>query len=156
MGRKLFIPKKMTVLKLKMKAEHGFTLIEMLLVLCIVSIISFIAIPGLYHVYKTEQTNQFFALMEADILYLQNQSLGSTLKNRILIEENRYTIYLGNNVPVIRDYPAHISTNRERRISFNNLGTYKDPMTFHFYDDDGDAYRVAFPLGKGRQHIEKP
>lgn len=140
------------------KNEEGFTFIELLYVLLIVSILSLLVVPPMYHVYQEQQKNQFFTLLDSDILYIQNQAIARKTNFRIVFDTEYYVVMEKDKQIYKRDYPNHLSYSKAttNRIVFNTLGTVRNPTTYLFYDQSkGKRYEMVFPLGKGRQYVEE-
>lgn len=140
-----------------MKEIKGFTFIELVFVLFIISLLTFLVIPGLFSTLKKQQTKQFFTTFDADILYIQNSALGTSQHVRILFEDDYYVIRNNRTKEAIkRYYPEHISriTKSNNRISFNDSGTIISPTSYRF-EDETTTYKIVFPLGKGRHYIEE-
>src|SRR5690625_2555340 len=117
----------MVLLKLKMKQDElGFTLLELLAVLLIISVMLAIAIPLSYSIIEKQQTKNFFDLLESDIFYIQNQSVGTQNNGRIILENDHYLRVVGiggSGTTVIRPYPPNTEVFvSNRRITFNNKG----------------------------------
>lgn len=134
--------------------ESGFTLIELLLVLLAVSVLSVIIIPSMLGTVQNIQTNHFFKTMDADILFVQNQTLGKEGYLRIVFNEDHYLIVdaVGGGT-TRRAYPSHLSLSRTYRISFSSSGSVKNAGSF-LLTGPRSNYQVTFPLGKGRHYIE--
>jgi|SRR5690625_1524632 len=140
-----------------MKQRNGFTLIEMLFALTIISVLTLLVVPNLYKLAQKQQTNKFFDVLEADVFYVQNQAIGTSVNSRIVFSSDHYSILNNQNSEEIkRYYPKHLSNRIKinHRIWFSNLGTIINPTTLIFEDQD-TSYWVIFPLGKGRFYIEE-
>lgn len=134
--------------------ESGFTLIELLLVLLVVSVLSVILIPSMMRTVQNIQTDHFFKIMDSDILYVQNQSLGKEDYLRIVFNEDHYMIVDAIKGGITRRaYPSHLSLSGMYMISFSSSGSVRNAGSFLLADDQSN-YQVTFPLGKGRHYIE--
>lgn len=139
-----------------MKGINGFTLIEVLFTLFIVSIVSVLFIPNMLQVIERQQTKHFFEIFNSDILMIQNKSIGEERNIRIRLRTDHYLIMDERELIVQREYPKHLTyiEGSNNIITFNNTGTMMNPRTFHFRERN-KAYLVVFPLGKGRHYIEE-
>jgi|SRR5690625_2200697 len=139
------------------KTINGFTLIEMLFTMVILSLLIFIGVPSLIKVIENQQTKHFFQILNSDIFYIQNQALGTRQNIRIMFDEDYYILLHEQKAEEIkRFYPEHLTYKLDinNRISFSNSGTVINPTTFMFTDNN-HSYKIVFPLGKGRHYIEK-
>lgn len=139
----------------KLKNREAFTLIELLFVLSLISIIVFISVPIVHHIREQLEIDQFFKIFEADVRYIQNQSLGGSNSIYITLYHDAYTVSELTKDVYTREYPSNMHTKTNREIVFNRRGTIKDPTTIRFYLEDGTVYKAVFPFGKGRHYIEK-
>jgi|SRR5690625_1960997 len=136
--------------------ENGFTLIEMLFILLILSLLMVIAVPNLFSLLKKLETNNFFHMLDADIFYIQNEAMDTQNNVRIIFREDAYVIRnLYSDEDIIRYYPDNLSYDLvNNRIMFNKNGTILGPTRYRFFDKN-NTYEIVFPLGKGRHYIEK-
>ncbi|MEI3611716.1 competence type IV pilus minor pilin ComGD [Pseudogracilibacillus sp. SO30301A] len=140
-----------------MKQINGFTMVEMLFALMILSILTLLVVPSIVRTVEKQETNHFFAVLESDILYIQNQALGTRDNVRIVFDEEYYVVISeGKTEGIKRHYPEHLKYNNKinNRVAFNNNGTIINPTTFKFKDRK-NTYHLVFPLGKGRHYIEE-
>jgi len=141
-----------------MMNKNGFSLIELLVVLSMLSIILFIAVPFSYSMIERQQTQQFLNLLESDVFFVQNQSFATYETARLIFRDDHYIVFvnLNDEQPKIRYYPKHIQVNHDKnnRITFSNNGYYSSPNTISM-SVSGKKYNLIFPLGKGRYYIEK-
>jgi len=143
--------------KLNFHNQAAFTLLELLFAVTIVSLITFISVPVGYKLYEQQQIKQFFRVFDADVLFIQNQSLHQSNHYKIVLNTNSYSVSNHDGMIFKRDYPKQISyrNTANNKISFYRHGTIENPGTFFFYVHDGSRYKVVFPFGKGRHYIEK-
>ncbi|MDL4841557.1 competence type IV pilus minor pilin ComGD [Aquibacillus rhizosphaerae] len=142
-----------------MRQEQGFTLIETLIVLSIVSLFLVIGLSFQSHSLYQNQANQFFRLFQSDVLYLQQISMVSrdNAYLTILPNEHSYEIKTGGlgEVLVKREYPKNwlVDLNTlSAPISFTINGTIKKPGMF-YVKTPTRKYSIYFPFGKGRSYI---
>lgn len=137
-----------------MDRSNGFTLVEMLFVLFVISIFTILFIPNFVKTIEKQQTAQFFDLFSSDIFYIQNQTLNTNESYRIWLRDDHYLI-ISNDTMKRRNYPKHLefTSYSNTRISFSKAGTVINPTTLRF-KDRYHSYCVVFPFGKGRHYIE--
>lgn len=142
--------------RLNKRTECGFTLVELLLTLVVLTVFLSLVIVPLHNVLKTKQIASFFSVFEADVFYIQTKVLNTTKTDRIIFDTEDYAIIGdGNKRIYTREVPQYMHiANREFRIQFNTRGTILQPQTYRLYTDEA-TYSVVFPLGKGRHYIEK-
>lgn len=139
---------------IKHHRQHGFTLIEMLFILMVLSILTVLFIPQIVKTIEKQQSIHFFKLFDSDILFIQNQTMNSDDTYRITLTKDYYMIVKENREIEKREYPNHLTlSQRNVRIYFSKSGTVTSPQTIRF-QDRYHTYRVVFPLGKGRHYIE--
>ena len=142
-----------------MMKKNGFTLIEMLLTLSILSILFLLTIPVQSDLLTKQQEKQFIELLQQDVLFLQNQS-SKHRRDEMYIRfyDDYYSILSWINEPYAhREYPAGwtlVANNQTRLIRFVQTGTILQPRTLVMYTPSEKIY-IVFPLGKGRFYIEK-
>lgn len=137
-----------------MNKEQGFTIIELLLVLCIVTILTLLVIPSLSHLLKKQQTKHFFAVFESDVMFVQTQALHTVNGTRITLYKDEYLVLLNNEVKQQRDLPNHLTfiSANNARIQYSNSGTILQPYTYVLKEHD-TFYHIVFPFGKGRHYV---
>lgn len=141
--------------------ENGFTLIELMFVLVIVSII----LAATYQSYANRSDQQTFDYwyqqLELDLLYLQKKTMTTGQVDRLTFEfgQDRYAIREGAGISptIVRDIPDHWQVqmlNLSRPISFKLTGQIKYAGTMRVITNDA-IYYIYFPLGKGRIRYAK-
>ncbi|CDO01904.1 ComG operon protein 4 [Oceanobacillus picturae] len=136
--------------------EDGFTLIEMLMVLGIISTLVLLAFPLQFNVLKEQEEKQFLKTLASDVLYIQQRSTLTSGMNRITFNENSYRITVDGRPSMNRAYPKGltIDTRTDRNITFNYNGNIKNPRTLYLVSSL-NSYRMVFPFGKGRFYLER-
>lgn len=139
--------------------KNGFTLIEMLFTLSILSILFLLTVPVQSELLGKQQEEQFIETLKQDVLFIQNQSSKHTRDEMyIRFYDNHYSILSGVNKPFAeRDYPADwtlVASNQTRLLRFVQSGTVLQPRTLVMYTPSEKLF-IVFPLGKGRFYIEK-
>lgn len=137
-----------------MKNDKGFTLLELLFVLLVLSVVSVIVLPSLFQTLAKQEAKHFFQLFESDAFLTQNKSLYTPTNDRILMDRHHYVIS-GDGKVLIRNYPNDLDLTSEKiRIRFSLSGTIVEPTTYRFISQSG-IYKVIFPFGKGRFYLEE-
>lgn len=141
-----------------MTRKNGFTLIEMLFILAILSILILLFIPAFNHSIQNHQVNQFLYVLHSDVLFMQNLSTGNKTDIRMIFKDNHYIVsnYLTNDIYLERKYPNEltIETRTLNYVSFNDKGSIRYPGTIQIKSAHKN-YRLVFPLGKGRFYIDE-
>jgi len=141
-----------------MKKQNGFTLLEILIVLGIVSVLILLSSPLYFSSLDKQQETQFLETLKFDVLYSQSLSISSSHQATVIeFTESDYTIRDRTNKTLIRrNVPSgsSIDYRTSRQISFNNHGTVRKPGTITLKTKH-DKYKIVFPLGKARCYIEK-
>lgn len=142
----------------RLNEEAGFTLVELLLVLAIISVILLIAVPPALSAYETKQKELFFDLLEADLLNSQSYSMQQGNILHLIFREDHYFLYnpQEESERIIRYYPNDLRANNfvNTRISFNQKGSVI-PVTTLILSSDVARVKLVFPLGKGRFYVEE-
>ncbi|WP_067730401.1 competence type IV pilus minor pilin ComGD [Oceanobacillus damuensis] len=137
-------------------SETGFTMIELLFVLSILSIVLFLFPPFNLESIEKQQEKQFLETFKFDVLYVQNLSnLVTNEKVFIRLYNDHYKILQGFTKTIAqRDYPGgmEIDSRGNPDISFNENGTFLYPRTIRITTKHS-AYDIIFQLGKGRFYI---
>ncbi|RLL48087.1 prepilin-type N-terminal cleavage/methylation domain-containing protein [Oceanobacillus piezotolerans] len=137
-----------------MRDSYGFTLLELLLALSILSV--FVLITPIIKSTTLEKIRgqQFLELFQSDVMYLQTITATSNEHLRIQFFQDKYILYRGTKAYISRDYPPQwsIDTRGEDKLSFNKSGTVLKPRTIVFSNKE-DNYHAIFPFGKGRFYI---
>ncbi|MDY0408431.1 type II secretion system protein [Virgibacillus soli] len=141
--------------KVSIKQYNGFTLIETIICLSILSIMLLFTIPITYTTIDKQKETQFLNNLQSDILFLQNMSINKR-GHDIHVEflSHHYLIYTGLfNFPTMRQYPNgwEALPQSMQKISFTN--GYITPAGSVLFRTSTKEIRVVFPLGKGRGYI---
>ncbi|WP_027407781.1 competence type IV pilus minor pilin ComGD [Anoxybacteroides tepidamans] len=147
-----------------MKVEHknGFTFVEMLVVLMIVSVLAIISIPRIDRLSKVKEETYMIEQLTNDLLYAQQYAM--THKTAVVVVfyngQGRYRVtensMLGR-LLLQRELP--------QKWAFE-MATLQNPLTFlangnvnksgtMFMRNGKKAYRIVFLLGKGRFYVQK-
>lgn len=137
--------------------QNGFTLMEMLIVLSIVSLL-FLILPSInIKSLENQQDKQFLETFKFDVLYVQNMStLVTTDKAYIRIYKDHYKIRQKDKIIAERPYPKGLSINHAGHgdIRFHEKGTFIYPRTMIITTRHA-VYKAVFQPGKGRFYIAK-
>jgi len=134
--------------------QKGFSLLEVLFVLSIVSIIIVLTAPLNLSILERQQEKQFLETFQSDVLYIQNIAMTSDQLAEIVFSEDHYTIQIGKKKTEKRFFPSGWQVKAEvvPIITFNEYGTIKKSGTVKVRSRQS-AYDIVFPLGKGRCYI---
>lgn len=141
--------------------KNGFTLLETVLVLAIVSSMSLLFIANIVPIYNQKVLDTFLDTFEKDVMYAQQYALVNEEKAYIVFvpSQNKYTIEgtkLGS-ILIERKYDSRIKIEAEvfsNRITYNPNGSIRASGTMHisYYKQ---SYKVVFYLGKGRFALQE-
>ncbi|HLR08246.1 MAG TPA: competence type IV pilus minor pilin ComGD [Bacillota bacterium] len=140
-----------------MIAKNGFTLLEILVVLSILSVLILLSTPFNANMLEAKRENEFFKLLKSDMLYAQ--SLASATDSDVLVsmsfdaENNRYSIIRDRTVQK-RSFPDDWILDQDYIFYFNQKGTVLNPYTLNLKTSNA-RYQIVFPFGKGRGYIEE-
>ncbi|WP_010530980.1 competence type IV pilus minor pilin ComGD [Lentibacillus jeotgali] len=142
-----------------MKQSNGFTLIEVLFVLAVLSILILIAVPIQVSVLDKKTEESFLETLEMDLLYTQSLSYNSRTDYRLAFfpDQDRYIIKSTENRDILeRKIPEGWTINKRimPTISFNKNGTILEPGTMAIQTPT-THYNLICPLGKGRCYFDK-
>lgn len=139
-----------------MSKTNGFTVVEVLIVLFLVSMISVLVITAVNQTLLKQATRQFLAIFESDIMLVQSEALATLKSSRLTFYDDEYVILVNGKQLRHRSIPNHLSfyTVNNSRIQYSNNGTIVQPTTY-LLRDRNDLYRIVFPFGKGRHYVEK-
>ncbi|WP_176447377.1 competence type IV pilus minor pilin ComGD [Lentibacillus sp. CBA3610] len=140
-----------------MNQVNGFTLIEVLFVLAVLSVLILITTPLQLSVLDKKTEERFLETLEMDLLYMQTLAYNSRMTHRLaFLDSERYEIKANNTSILERTVPEgwEIDTRTLKTISFNKKGTIVKSGTFAIKTLT-DHYNVVCPLGKGRCYFEK-
>src|SRR5690625_2841533 len=107
--------------------EKGFTLLELLFTLSLVSLLLVLLVPIQSNFIKKMDEKAFFDLFHSDVLYIQNIAMTTPEVVSIHFEKNYYYIERGIRRLYKRKIPDSITitNNAMDKISFNYLGVIR-------------------------------
>ncbi|QOR65505.1 type II secretion system protein [Cytobacillus suaedae] len=139
--------------------QRGFTLIEILLVLTVLSVITSVSFLQLKPVVEAKKIQSFFQTLENDLLFAQNYAMSHSESVYVYFmdHEFHYKVLVGSSKREVlrRNYSNNIT------IPYNNLthgviylsnGNLSKSGTILF-DIKGEVYKITFLLGKGRFYV---
>lgn len=134
----------------------GFTLLEVLFTLAILSILITLSAPLTISSLAKHQEKQFFQTLQFDVMLVQNLSINNNNYIRIKLNDKSYELINGaRSKPIaIRNLPKkwYITKQNLDTISFNRDGSIRRAGTIKITTEQS-SYNVVFPLGKGRGYI---
>lgn len=142
--------------------NHGFTLIEMLIVLTVVAVISAVAIPSVQGVVAERQLRYFLEQFTNDMLYAQQYAMTRKKTVSVVFDygECRYRITEGGTAGkelVYRFFPSPFQlqpTTLQSPLSFFANGNVNKAGTI-LVTYGKKIYKIVFLLGKGRFYAQK-
>jgi competence protein ComGD len=145
-----------------MRKQSGFTLIEMLMVLTIVSVLTVVAFPEMRSLIEVKQINYFIAQFKDDMLYAQQYAMAHKTPVAIVFyhEEPTYRITEENTFGRIllhRSYSPKLQiklTTLQSPLIFSPNGNINKSGTI-FVTYGKQTYKIVFLLGKGRCYVQK-
>ncbi|GAB4073462.1 hypothetical protein GCM10028778_09670 [Barrientosiimonas marina] len=139
-----------------MARNNGFTLIEVLFVLSILSVLVVISAPLHISVLDKQTEQRFLETLDMDILHLQSLAYNTRDYYRLTFEENRYFIDKNSATILERELPEgwQIKTRKLKNIAFKHTGTIRQPGNLTI-KTLSNSYKLTCPLGKGRCYVAK-
>ncbi|SFD53811.1 competence protein ComGD [Lentibacillus persicus] len=141
-----------------MKHEAGFTLIEVIFVLAVLSVLILLSAPLKSSVLETKTEETFLNTLEMDLLFMQSMASNSkSIYKMSFAVPGYYTIKHRDKLFRERKIPEgwRINTRTFKEvITFNESGNLRKSGTFAIHTLN-EHYNVICPLGKGRCYIEK-
>ncbi|CQR46836.1 hypothetical protein BN1058_01112 [Paraliobacillus sp. PM-2] len=141
--------------------KNGFSLIELLIVLSILSVLLVIGGSIQLKTYDNYQFNQWYTLFENDILRMQQDAMITKNNLYLLIKSsnNSYEIRKGAfGKPIIkRPIPDQWKVklySLDMPLSFSKHGTIRRPGRFQIISKY-NKWEIIFPLGKGRCYVNE-
>jgi competence protein ComGD len=146
--------------RLPLNNERGFTMVEMLLVLCIVSVIGSLVFVNLSSAYESKKIDHFMEQLYIDLLYAQEYAMSHSFDMKVHFREGHYEIRgSAYNDPTVlkRTYDDEIVVDVvtvSNPVVFKKSGNIEKPgAVFVGYKDK--RFRLVFQLGRGRLYYEK-
>lgn len=137
------------------KGTKGFTLLEMLFVLSVLSIIILLLPPIKHNLLTKERERRFLEILHYDVLYIQSLAMTTDEITFIRFHEDHYVVIQGvQNELYKRIAPDgwSIYMHSLENISFTHKGIIRKPGNIRFKTPHTE-YKLVCPLGKGRCYI---
>lgn len=142
----------MLLVSFRMSKQGGFTLLELLIVLTIISFVALFALPKMYQSLTYQGHRHHLELFSSDIFYIQNQALFTAKSIEIKPNKEKYWI-ISSTKQTERIYPDDLYlTYYPAKTIFTTRGVLKTPATYTYRHSNGQ-YTVTFPFGKGREYV---
>lgn len=145
---------------LKSNSHAGFTLVEVMISLFVVSVMTSVVLISFQSLYNAKETKQFLELLMQDIYFAQQLAITSghmidihfnNFDSAYYIKQYGRTLY---SQPYDKDITFERATLNLTDVRFNSRGSIVKPGTI-LIRTDSELYRIVFLLGKGRFYIEK-
>ena len=145
--------------RLQHRSQEGYTFVEMLLVLLLVSTITSVSILQLEPLVDSKKIDHFFDQFENDILFAQQYAISHSESIKVIFYEGQptYRIILnGFGEPLLeRTYDKRFNINPttlNSSVVFRGSGNIKNPGTMLVTYKER-TFKVVFLLGKGRFYV---
>jgi competence protein ComGD len=145
-----------------MRKENGFTLVEMLIVLTMISVLSMLVIPKMDDLIEKKHIDYFIEQFKDDMLYAQQYALTHKCTVTVVfsLQQPGYRVMKGN---VFGRLLLHRSYSDNMKFQ---LVTLQSPLIFFPNGNINRAgtllvrygkqtYQIVFLLGKGRFYVQK-
>ncbi|MDQ0256286.1 competence protein ComGD [Evansella vedderi] len=147
-------------MKEQIHKNNGYTLIEMLLVLLLISSILLIVIPNFTKSVHSKNVDYFFEQLEKDLYESQMTAMTDGVIIRFVFSPtlNNYTIRHGVTIVETRTFPEGLTV-KIGTLGYNDLrflptGTISSPGSLVF-NYKNDRYVLVFQFVRGRFYIDK-
>lgn len=147
---------------MKVVRKNGFTLIEMLLVLMIISVFTALSIPHIEKVAEVKRENYMIEQLTEDILYAQQYAMAYKTAVQVIFDQGQahyHIIEMGERQRVLieRSLPDkwifELAT-LQMPLAFLANGNVNKAGTV-FIKNNTRGYKIVFLLGKGRFYVQK-
>lgn len=139
----------------KASGAEGFTLLESVIVLMVLSIILFLPALSFEGARTRIETDAFFKELAASITLVQNQAVLENKQTSVTIT-SQHIYFESSDARKVLDYPEHIHYQEPTfKVHFSpgtgNINQFKHPI---FQSPYGE-FKLGFQLGSGRFEIKK-
>ncbi|WLR49766.1 competence type IV pilus minor pilin ComGD [Bacillus tianshenii] len=140
--------------------QRGFTLIEMIIVLSVLTTVTFVSLIYFEPVFEQKRHEFFLEQLQRDFLYAQSYAINNNTDVFIHIVpyEHRYIVKEGlTNKILTRDYAENIEISRGTlgyMIKFLPSGNARKSGALYIKLGD-EHYNLIVLLGKGRLYVKK-
>jgi len=138
-----------------MKSYQGFTLIESLLVLFVITL--FVALPSIAikDTKETLEVMHFFDRFEKNILATQQAAITSNKRTRMIQRDTTTEYYFYTETIEKLDMPEDLKASRIKTLYFNSgTGNNSSLQELHFYWDKNNQ-KITYSFLFARGHYEK-
>ncbi|WP_209123046.1 competence type IV pilus minor pilin ComGD [Alkalihalobacillus sp. BA299] len=141
-------------------SKQGYTLIELLIVLTIISIVGSVTLIFLHSSYSSYERNQLVSQLENDLYYTQQLAISNGTPSVFYINTSKSIYGVKQNNQLIYEQPFNLNVTFERGslgiddIKFLSNGNISKSGTLFMYVEN-QRYAIVFLLGKGRFYIEE-
>lgn len=137
--------------------EGGFTFLETILSLFIITLLFTITAPFIYKQLTQYQKDHFMTLFSSDVQFIQNLSMGNNESARMYLQKDHYVVYQthGSAKMSRRPYPERFKISTSNlQIRYNFSGNLLDPKSIYMTFED-ENFQIVFPFGKGRFYVRE-
>ena len=149
-------------MRLYLNREEGFTLIESLLVLSIVTMLVSVSFVRLSPIKERQVMTHFIQQLTNDLLYAQQYAMSTkqTVRISFHVKDHYYRVYgSGTSTELIRrtyDPAISISTwTLGNTITFTQNGSISSSGTYGISYKGTEHYSIVFQLGFGRFYVQR-
>jgi|GEM_PF-4377314 len=142
--------------------NHGFTLIEVLVVLSMKLVIILLFITISYDNLTETKMDVFFAELKSDVDFVQSHNFQTDNFYEIVFNKNNYKLTQNQSNEFIlikeQNYPDDVTVELRNfnRINYKKNGTFKTPGRIIFKEGNKKHHELIFPFGKGGFYIVSP
>ncbi|MCD8508730.1 MAG: prepilin-type N-terminal cleavage/methylation domain-containing protein [Bacillus sp. (in: Bacteria)] len=144
----------------KFFTQKGYTLIETLLVLLLITSLLLISIPNFEQSIHNKNIDYFFEQLEKDLYESQMKAMSEGIIVRVIFSSthNNYTVREGTVTTKTRHFPKGLTVGRgsleltNLRYLPNGNISFAGSIIFRYKED---TYMLVFQLVRGRFYIEK-
>src|SRR5699024_4960062 len=135
--------------------NHGFTLIEVLVVLSMKLVIILLFITISYDNLTETKMDVFFAELKSDVDFVQSHNFQTDNFYEIVFNKNK-----SNECILIKEQnysdDVTVELRNFNRINYKKNGTFKTPGRIIFKEGNKKHHELIFPFGKGGFYIVSP
>jgi competence protein ComGD len=144
---------------LQLLNHKGFTLLESVVVVSIVTIMMFVSFTSIIPLYQANQIHHFFQTLSQDLHYAQQVAITNQEVTKVYLNNSERTYYVSVNNSSLysRSYPSVISIEKgtaTNPVMYLSTGSINQSGTL-YVSAYNKRYKVVFLLGKGRYYVEE-